>query len=270
MWTSIALASMLAWTPGQADRLTLTHARSTYGVLGANRPDNKVLPGDNFVLSFDIEGVKADNAGKVLYSVAMEVSDADGKSVFKQPAKDLEAYNSLGGNSLPAFASVRVGLDTPPGKYSVKVIVTDRATKASQSVTGPYEVLPKAFGLVDLRTTTDRDGHVAAPFPGEGQSLWINFSAVGFGREKDHPNLAVAMKVLDENGKPTLEKPFTGEVTRTGDSAKDVPKNAQSVPMQFMLDLNRAGKFTVELTATDRTSGKSAKLSFPLTVLKMK
>jgi len=264
MWMSIALAAVLAWTPGQADKLALTHVRSTYGVLGATRPDNKLLPGDTFVLSYDIEGVKPDATGKVLYSMALEITDSEGKAIFKQAPKDLEAFNALGGNSLPGFASARVGLDQPAGKYTVKVTVTDRTTKASTSVSGTYEVLQKGFGIVNLRTNADEKGTVAAPFVGEGQSLWVNFAAVGFGRDTDQPNLSVVMRVLDENGKPTVEKPFTGEVN------KDVPKNAQAVPMQFMLDLNRAGKFTVELKATDKTSGKTATLSFPLTVLKMK
>jgi hypothetical protein len=264
MWTSIALVSVLAWTPGQADKLALTHARNTYGILGAVRPDNKLLPGDSLVFSYDIEGVKADATGKVLYSVAMEVTDSAGKAIFTQTPKDLEAYLSLGGNSLPAYASARVGMDQPAGKYNVKVTVTDRSTKASQSISAAYEVLEKGFGIVNLKTSADPEGNVAMPFPAEGQSLWINFAAVGFGRDKDQPNLNVTMRVLDENGKPTLEKPFTGEVN------KDVPKNAHAVPMQFMLDLNRAGKFTVELKATDKVSGKTSTVSFPLTVTKMK
>jgi hypothetical protein len=37
--------------------------------------------------------------------------------------------------------------------------------------------------------------------------------------------------------------------------------------MHFLLSLNRPGKFTVELRATDQVSKKKAKLSFPLTVL---
>jgi hypothetical protein len=47
---------------------------------------------------------------------------------------------------------------------------------------------------------------------------------------------------------------------------KDVPDNLPMVPMQFMLSLNRPGKFTVELTATDQVAKKTTKLSFPLTV----
>ena len=64
---------------------------------------------------------------------------------------------------------------------------------------------------------------------------------------------------------PTLAKSFVGEVTQ------DIPKNATSVPGQFLLELNRAGKFTVELKATCKVTGKeTAPLTFPITVLKAK
>ena len=36
--------------------------------------------------------------------------------------------------------------------------------------------------------------------------------------------------------------------------------------MQFWLPLNRAGKFTVKLKATDVIGKKTAELSFPITV----
>ena len=60
------------------------------------------LPGDSFAFSFDIEGIKADDSGKVLYSIALEVTDSAGKVRFKQEPRDQEAINALGGTSLPA------------------------------------------------------------------------------------------------------------------------------------------------------------------------
>jgi hypothetical protein len=48
---------------------------------------------------------------------------------------------------------------------------------------------------------------------------------------------------------------------------KDVPDGAQQLPLQFLLSLNRPGKFVVELSATDQVTGKKAKLTFPLKVL---
>ena len=258
----IAALSLASATPAQ---LALTNARSTYGVLGAPRAEDRLLPGDALVVCFDMEGVKADEAGKVAYSIGMEISDAAGKVQFKQEPRRLETTTSLGGNTIPAYAVVQIGLDEPPGRYNVKLVVTDVGAGATQELTRSYEVLPRAFGIVRLTTTTDPEGRSPAAVVGDGQSLWVNFSTVGFKRDdRGQPNLAVALRVLDDTGRPTLAQPLTGEVR------EKVPDKALAVPMQFLLDLNRPGKFTLELKATDKSSGDSATISLPLTVLKTK
>jgi hypothetical protein len=264
MWTTLALVTALSVTPGQADRLTLTNARTTYGIQGPTRTSTKFLPGDNLVLSFDIEGIKADENGKVLYSIGLEVTNSKGKVQFKQDPRDLEASNALGGTSMPAFVNLKIGLDQEPGTYKVKVKVTDRAAKTSAELTQSYEVVAKGFGLVRLATTFDPEGQIPAPCIAAGQTIMVNFAAVGFDRAGTggQPNIAVTLRVLDDAGQPTLAKPFAGAVT------KGVPAKVLAVPMQFALALNRAGKFKVEVKATDKVSGKTATLSFPLTVLK--
>ncbi len=266
MLTSLPVLLALSLIPGQTDQLNLTNVRPTYGILGATRSDTKFLPGDSFVLCFDVEGVKADDAGKVLYSIGMDVTDAAGKVYLKQEPRELEANNSLGGTSLQAFALIQVGLDQPPGKYTAKVTVTDRATRAKGTLTRAYEVLPKGFGLVRLNTTYDADGRIAAPYVGEGQILFVNFLAVGFGRDsaQAQPNLSVVMRILDQAGRPTLATPYTGVVN------KDIPAKVLSVPMQFIVELNRPGQFTLELKATDKVTGRSATLSYPLKVRELK
>jgi hypothetical protein len=267
MWTTFAFVAVLGLAPGQSGPLALTNVRTTYGVLGAPRPDNKFLPGDEFTLSFDIEGVKVDNAGKLFYSIGMEVTDRDRKVQFKQDPREQQATNSLGGTSLPACAHLQIGLEHAPGTFTLKVTVTDLVAKTSKTLTSTYEVLPKDFGLVRPAVTADPEGRFPAPCVGEGQSIWVNFAAVGFGRDKDkgQPNLAVSMTVLNANGEPVVDKPASGEVVN-----QDVPAKALALPMQFTLSPNRAGKFTVALKATDKVSGKTATLSFPLTVVKPK
>jgi hypothetical protein len=263
---TLALVAALSAAPGEAGTLSLTNVRSTYGVLGAPRADNKILPGDVLTLSFDLDGVQTDDSGKIQYSVGMEVTDKAGKVHFKQAPRDLEAYNSLGGKRHAAFANLNVGLDQPPGEYTLKVTATDRTAKTSQTATYTYEVVPKAFGIVRLATSYDPDGQSPAAVAGEGQSLWVNFAAVGFERPggKGQPQLTAQLRVLDESGQPTVAQPMTGEV-------KDgVPDKALGVPMQFVLELNRAGSYTIELKVTDQVGGKNATVSYPLTVQKRK
>jgi hypothetical protein len=266
MLTTLAFLAALSAAPGRADELALTHVRPTYGILGPRRTAKAVLPGDSVFVTFDIEGITTDKDGKVLYSVATEVSDSSGKVHFTAPARDLEAIAALGGNTLPAFVHVDIGLEQPAGEYTFKLTVTDRASGKSKSLSHQFQVLPKAFGIVRLTTTSDAEGLQPVGILGTGQSLWVHLAAVGFSRngDKSQPNVAFELRVIDADGKPTIAKPFSGVVN------KDVPAKAPAVPVQFHLALNRAGKYTVEVKATDQVSGKTATESFPITVLENK
>src|SRR5207245_7778501 len=203
---------------------------------------------------------------KILYSVGMDVTDNQGKVRTGQIPNDREAAAPPAGKSLPACASVQIGLDQEPGAYTVKVTVKDRVAGATCEITRTCQILPRAFGLVRLTTTSDPDAKVPAPFLQQGKPGWINFTAVGFGHAKSggQPHVSVVMRVSDEAGRSALARPSLGEIS------KDVPANARALPMQFALEINRAGKFTVELTATDHVTGQSVNVSYPVTVVKGK
>jgi hypothetical protein len=267
MLTTLVLFATLGLPPNQGTELTLGNVRATYGIIGPKRVGKELLPGDSLYLTFDIEGITSDPEGKIRYSVSTEVKDSKGKVHFSQPGRDLEAIAALGGNRLPAYAQIDIGLEQPPGDYTAKLTVMDRASKKSKSLTGEFKVLPKAFGIVRLITSSDPDGIHAVGLPlGTGQSLWVNFAAVGFARAsgKGQPNVAFTLRVLNEEGKPTLAKPFAGVVN------KDVDPKAAALPVQFHLGLNRPGAFTIEVIAKDEISGKTSKQAFPIKVTEAK
>jgi hypothetical protein len=266
MLMTLPLLATLSLAPGQAGGLTLTEPRLTHGQLGPARGGAKFLPGDTLFLAFDIEGISADADGKAAYSVATEVTDAGGKSVFRQPPQQSEAVLALGGSQLPAYARVAIGQQQAAGEYAVKVTITDLAGKKSQSLTQKFEVLPPDFGLVRLATSGDPQGEVPAGLPCPGESLWVSGAVVGFqrGGAAKQPNVTLELRVLDADGKPTLARPFGGTIN------KDVPANDTALPVQFHVGLNRPGKFTVEVKATDALAGKTVTQTFPLTVHSIK
>jgi hypothetical protein len=271
MWTNLALALALTATLGQADQLTISNIRATHGYLGAERLDNKLLPGDAYLLAFEVDGLKVDPSGKATFTLAMQVSDSNGKVISNPPPRNQEVYLTLGGSKLQASATVDILFNQAPGDYTVKVSVTDNARKASGSFTRKIEVLPKDFGIVQLYTSFDPNGRFPCPSGGvTGQYLTVNFRMVGFQckpKDKDskQPDVTVELRVLDEDGKPTLQKPFEGRDNNA------VELDTVWLPMQFHLALNRPGKFTVELQATDNLSKKIAKkVTLPLTVTEQK
>jgi hypothetical protein len=260
MWTTIALLSIFAAAPAESG-LSLAHVRSTYGLLGPQRRDETLAPGDIYFVCFDIDGMRVDSEGKVRYSMAIDLSDGSRKVVFRQAAKEQEARASLGGDTVPAYARLSVGLDTPPGDYRMKITVKDLASGQGQSLSRDLKVLPKSFALVRTTVTLDADAQYPAAVFARGQGVWVHSSAVGFTRSREKkPDVVFEMRVLDDSGRPTLGKAVTGA------PPEGLPENLSGLPMAFPLTLNRPGTFTVELQATDRSSGKKAKMSFPIVV----
>lgn len=235
--------------------------RATYGNLGPTRLDTKLLPGDTYFLTFDIEGLV--KQGSIMrYSMVMELLDSQGKAKFTKTNPGVDVIDIFGGTTLPGFANAFIGLDTPAGEYTLKLTVTDQIAKKTKTLASKFEVLPKGFGLVGV--TTMYDERIPAPsIVVIGQPLILSFGIVGFERDAKtkEPNIQVKLNVLDEAGKPTMEKPATDVF------GKDITEKTSIIPAVFDLALTRAGKFTIELTATDTLSKKTSTVSLPLTIL---
>jgi hypothetical protein len=187
--------------------------------------------------------------------------------IYARDPNEVTGYNALGGNRTQGNTFVDVGFDQPVGEYTVKLTVTDKASKATRSFQRKFEVLPKSFGLAHFMTSYDPAGRIPAPPSGVvGQLIWLDFAVIGFERNaKKQPDIRFQMRILDESGQPTVAKPFTGDTSQS-----DVDDSSIAVPANFAVPLNRPGKFTVELQALDRVSKKTAKLSIPLVVAEQK
>ncbi|MCZ2340627.1 MAG: hypothetical protein LC104_02380 [Bacteroidales bacterium] len=265
MYAPLTLALALALTPAQpASPIKLTNVRNTYGELGGTRSASKLLPGDVLFVGFDIEGITIDPEGKVAYTMALEVADKAGKLIFKQNPVVRADVAPLGGNTIQGRAFITVGLDQAPGKYNLKVTVADPVKKANQTLTHEFEVLPKGFGIVAVYASADDRGQIPAPTTGIiGQSLFVQFSVVGFSRSPDtrQPDVQVEMLPLDATGRPTIEK--ASEFTLQG----GVDEKDPSFALRFLLPLTRTGKYTVRLKATDKIAKQTATFDLPIAVV---
>jgi hypothetical protein len=266
MWATLALSTVLTLAPGQGSSLELKNVRSTYGVFGQVRKDNKVLPGDVFFVCFDIDGLKVGDNGQVKYSMGVELTrKGKPKPEFRRDPEDREATNSLGGSTLPSNAHVVIGTDTPAGEYTLTVSITDRTAKKTEKLVQKFEVLKPELGFVRCGFTYET-GQVAPPLAVPGQTLLLHSALVGFGLDsKKQPNFGLEVRILGANGKPVLKTPLKGEF-------KNVVKGfEQLVPFDpIPLVLNRPGRFKVVLKATDRLTKKSVEQTLDLTVQALK
>jgi hypothetical protein len=263
MWTTLALCLAVQAAPAQNAALALDNDRFTYGYFGAVRKDDGFLPGDIAYLAFDVRNMTFDANGRAVFSVAMEVLDGAGQVRCRQVPNTQQAHNPLGGNTLHSVAQVAVPPDSKPGEYTIRLTVQDLTNKASAKLEHKARILPADFGLVNVHTCADREGRVpAAPLGTIGEPLYLNFSIVGFQRDPatKQPNVEVSLRLLDDKGQPTTAR------ARTGKADKDIPPELKVLPLQFGVTLNRLGRFTAELTATDKLTGKSARVSFPIKV----
>lgn len=256
---------VLCLAGGQAAPLEVTNPRTTYGYLGATRPKLAgVLPGDTAHFTFEIKNLKLDPAGKASYSIAIEIRDAAGKLFYEQRPYNAVAQNYLGGNSLLSAAHIEVPLDAKPGAVDWKITIKDRTTNQTAMIAGKGKVLPADFGIVHVGLFADVDARAPmSAVAAVGATAYLQFSAVGFSRAKEtkQPNVNVSLRILDEQGKPTMAKPITGTINTSVNADHPFLTN------KFGLTLNRAGRFTIELTAEDQATGKRSQISYSIRVL---
>lgn len=260
MLPTLTLAAALTLAPAQADKLTLANVRVTHGLIGPTRTATKFLPGDILYLGFDIDGVSIGKDGKVVYSMALEVTDKAGKPKHKVDPTERVDFAPLGGGKVPGVAFVVVGVDLEPGEYSVKLTATDGTSKATGTLTQTFEVLKPDLGIVMVHATTDPEGRVPTHTSGYvGQFLWVQFAATGFQRDKakNQPDLKFEMNTYDDKGTATMATPITLE-------AKSLEANFPTLSARMNVPLTRAGKYTVKLKVTDNVGGKTATFDLPV------
>ncbi len=269
MWTTVALMTMTL-APAQAGKPEFKNERFTYGIHGQARKDDKFLPGDVVCLTYDVGNMTVSPVGRVQYEMGMEViKKGQQKAVFKRAPQALEAYNSLGGTSFPSFALYIIPRDAQaPGDYTMKVTVQDRAVKAGKSTTlsKTFTVATPRFGFTQVHLTTFR-GDPTPPVAVPGQQIWVHYRLVDFGFDKktNLTDLDMQIRVLDSDGKPALTKPFAGNIKSDQKAAPGEMRMREHV-----IDVNRPGKFKIELKATDNTNKKTIEQTLDLTVLEVK
>ena len=273
MLITLALLGATALAPDQ-NALKLDNDRFTYGGLGqARKKDEKFLPGDFVTLSFDAKGLNVSNTGAISYSLTFEVTrKGQAKHLLKKETPTIKRINWLGGDSLPMFVYWPIPLDSDaPGDYEMKVTVTDaQAKKSVASLSRAFTVDKPKLGFVKTTFTyPTEDGLPAPPICVAGQVVALHYSLVGFEMDKEKKtDVTLTIRVLDDKGDATTKKPFVSDLKL---ESKELSAPGLMTFQPAQIELNRAGKYKVELTAKCNVSkGKEVKQVLDLTVLEVK
>ena len=248
--------------------------------LRADAKEAKYLGGDLIILNYDLQNLKVAADGTVNYTLAFEVATKAGKSYTKGDPQEFKAELTLGGSSKPALSFFEIPLepaDMTPGEYVFTVIGTDLSSKQTAKLEYPFEVLSPRLGFIQSGIHIPVGVGKSIPSPWSipvGQTVMFGTAVVGFelgpksetDAKKRQPNLAIEMRIVDEaTGKPALAKPKFNVYTEALDEI-----NKKVVPFNPLLELNRPGRFRIEMKVTDKHANKTAELVLGVTVYEIK
>lgn len=272
MWATLALTTTLGLVPAApSGKIEFNNVRATYGLLGQERKGDKFQPGDEFIVTCDVEGLTVKGDGQIVYTWSMELLDAKGAKKFTSDPATIEAFNTLGGGRIVFTTRTEIGLDTPPGDYTLKVTIADRNAKGVQNtLVRKFTVTTPSLGFVrpSFQNISESKAIVPSPPIGvPGQTLLLSFAIVGFqlDTKTNQPKVLTEIQFLDESGKAVLPKPIRGLTNKV-----DRDEYKKILPQQFPLELNRAGKFKIQLKVTDETTRKTSELLLDLNVIELK
>lgn len=252
----LAIAA-LALGANSASALELKNIRNCYNppFWGATRPNLKILGGDLIFLTYDIEGLTPNEAGKLQFTSTLELIDSAGKQLFKKDSPS-EIIPQLGSTRVPGELNVEIPPSQAPGKYTIKMTITDKNGKDSKSFSYPFEVLAPQFGVVGV--TAPAIGLVGTYHTTQFALIHMKLD------EKKQPKVDILMRVLDETGKQLskMDSAFPRDLPPDADLSK-----ANFLPWTYPIYLNRTGRYTIEITAKDSGSTTPVVISYPIVVI---
>jgi hypothetical protein len=184
--------------------------RLTYGPHGPQRPDQRVLPGDQIDLEFVVRDVGKSREGEEDLAAAGELLDPTGKKLRDLPTPPAQAPLFRDGSTLTGAASFLLDHDQERGNYRVRCRLTDKVTNDRvASFEHPVVVRPKEFGATRLRLTLDKEGTLPAGCRLTiGHQYFLHLNVVNFEHKEREIYASTRVSMRDRDGKDVLPAPI--------------------------------------------------------------
>lgn len=256
-------ASSAAPQASQAAEFGIGELEPGLGPYGPKRESNEFYPGETLTFRFDVDQPRLDEKRQFDVAFSYRLLDTEGK------AKVAESYPIAGAMWLDV-ERVRYHLefklpdDLPIGDYTLEVSCIDNGAGRQATKTHTLKVKPAEFALVSPRFYYDAACSIPSPVGGlRGQDLHFQIEVLGEDRKSGKADLVFDMQVYDERGeKISRLDPIEWQLNQP---AFLVDRTKHPL-FSGHLALLRTGKFTLKVTATDRTTGKSTAFETPLRV----
>jgi hypothetical protein len=256
---------VLGSVPNLASAVDIKNVRPCWGPFGATRYKAECLPGDIFFITYDIDNLAIDKeTKKVSYTTKLELFEGDkdaaekGKPIFSNTTPN-EAIPALGGGRMPGDLHVTMPMNQKAGKYTIKLTIQDKIGKDGKAFHYTFDVLPADFGFIQVLAPT-------VGFPGQHHVPVFSLVNLKLDGKTGQPDGMLTIRILDENKKEVTE-PASMKFPDSLPKGTDLGK-ANIVQLNYPILLNRPGRYTIEIIATDKlANGKRAELVYPLTVI---
>jgi hypothetical protein len=261
----VSLLALFVFTGPVLAKLEIVKIEAAFGVFGPERKTLDIYPLDELLFRYQVAGVKTDSDGKIDVETAIKLVNPKGKTVFEEKPV-IRRELPFGGNTYPNFSVLKVppADKAPPGEYTFTVEVRDRLSKETASFERKLTLKPVSFQILVPRFWRDADGKIPASVGGIiGESLHVRFKLIGFDKSQKKAQTMVTVQILGEDGKEVVDKPHVikAALNNTEELAK-----ANHVNFSQVLYLNRAGSFTLRLSAEDVLGKQTAVFETPLKV----
>jgi hypothetical protein len=248
-------------------KLEVKNVQPAHGPLGPARDNDDVYPLDEYLVRYQVTGIKPDKDGRADLEIAAKLTGPDGKVVFDRKTPPAPRPLSLGGDTVQTFGSFSFPEPekAPPGEYKLAVTVRDRTSGESAGFERKLALKPVEFRIVALGFFHDPDRKVPAgtTLPA-GHTLHYQFKVIGYDTSRKRVGLVMRATVFDPEGKDIGARPLEvkGEVT-------DPDKAAGSRHATFggLAALNRPGEFKLRIAVEDTVAKKTTTFETPLKVL---
>ena len=259
----VSLFLLLAAAPAVFAKLEITNVQPAHGMIGPARTTDEVWPLDEYVVRFQLNGVKPTPDGKSDCDLTIRLVNGSGKAVVDTKAS-LQRVMSFGGDSLPTFAALNFPAVAPAGEYKLSVTVRDKVGLETASFERTLTCKAADFRILTPRFFHDTEGKLAAGTTGiSGEALYYRFKVVGYDKTKK-VSLTMTAAILDAAGKPLDGKPL---VTNAETSDPEKLAGLAMATFSGTLPLPRVGEFKLRITVEDNIAKKTTTFETPVKVL---